>query len=252
MIAIIGSGNIATWFAYAIKQSGGNISQVYSRDIENARKLASLYEAEPIDNIKLLKDKCSLYLFALNDETYIPVLKEIPFRLPLAVHTAGSISQDIFQNYAERYGVIYPFQSVSKNADFSKLTVPLCVEGNDKTTKDELFQMAHQWSKEVYEIDESQRAYLHIAAVFAGNFVNALYGEAYHILEKQNINPKILWPLMQNVLDKVKTMSPPEAQTGPAVRHERNTMNKHLASLDNEALKEIYLLISKRIQENKK
>ena len=244
---IVGSGNIASWFAYVIHKNGGKIEQIFSRKLKNAQALASLYQSEATDKIECLKQDSDVYLFAINDNAYLSVLEMLTFKPQLAVHTAGSVSQHIFDGYAERYGVIYPYQSISKNADFSDILVPLCIESSDEETENQLFQLGKVWADDVALIDECQRAYLHLAAVFACNFVNAMYGIGYDILEKENINPNILWPLLENTLNKIKEISPIEAQTGPAMRNEQITMKKHLDLLDDEALKEIYSIISKRI-----
>lgn len=249
-LTVIGSGNVASWFAWQAFRSGWKIDQVFSRFQGHASHLANLYDAEPIDNFKNLNFESDLYLFSVNDAAYQSLLSQLKKQLPLAVHTAGSISQDIFRGYARNYGVIYPYQSISKKIDFEKITVPLCIEADDEITADTLWKISSEWSNVLYFINENQRNWLHLAAVFASNFSNALYQISFQILENQNINPKILFPLMQNTLDKLKTISPSESQTGPAVRRDENVMEKHLSMMENKKLKELYNMISAFIIEN--
>lgn len=246
-LALIGSGNVATWFAWKAAKSGWEISQVFSRKLEHATRLAHLYDAEPIDDISLLKTDNDLYLFSVNDDSYLPLLEQLPRPLPLAVHTGGSVSQDIFKGRALRYGVIYPFQSISREVDFEELTVPLCVEAQDKSTENELRQWASEWSDVLYLINGEQRRWLHLAAVFTSNFSNALCHIGFQFLDNQNIDYKILFPLLRNTIDKLEMLSPHEAQTGPAVRNDKEVMNKHLGMIEDEKVRELYQKLSEFI-----
>lgn len=246
--SIIGSGNIASWLAYVIHRNGEKIDQVYSRCYTHASSLATRYGAEPIDDISRLNDRSDIYIFTLNDTAYHKVLKDVKFNMNLAVHTSGSLSQELFKGFASHYGVIYPYQSISAGMDYSGITVPLCIEADNEQTLAHLRHIAGSWTDQVYEIGEADRGYLHLAAVFSCNFVNALYGVGYDILKYRNIDPDIMKPLLQNTLQKLDFMSPSEAQTGPAVRHEFPIMEKHLGMLKTEELKEVYRLISSLIQ----
>lgn len=245
---LIGSGNVASWLAYSIQRSGSQIVQIYGRNPENAMRLARVYDTEAISDIRLLNSESEFYLFSLKDDAYASILEKLPHSLPFAVHTAGSVSQEIFRNYAKQYGVIYPYQTISARNDFSRLDVPLCIEANNENAFRLLYQLGSQWSNSVYPISELQRSYMHLAAVFASNFTNALYGIGYDILHQKGIDSSLIMPLLYNTLDKLRITSPSAAQTGPAIRHDGKTMEKHLSMLANEDVKQIYRLMSAWIQ----
>ena len=57
----------------------------------------------------------------------------------------------------------------------------------------------------------------------------------------------ILKPLITETANKIQTLSPQEAQTGPAKRNDTITINKHLALLTDENHKEIYKILTKSI-----
>ena len=60
-------------------------------------------------------------------------------------------------------------------------------------------------------------------------------------------------PLVDETMRKLHSLSPEEAQTGPAVREDYNVMGRHLDMLDNELeLKNVYNIMSNIIIENKK
>ena len=94
-IAIIGTGNMGAWL-FKTLQNQNNLSVISI----SGRKIETL----PKD--------FDLYIFALKDDVYELVLKQISFQMPRAVHTSGSLSQNILAPFAEKYGVLYPYQTV--------------------------------------------------------------------------------------------------------------------------------------------
>ena len=243
-VTLIGAGNMAHWLVYAMRNAGVRISQVYSRQYSHAEALAEKAGAVAIDNIKDLLPDRDLYIFSIKDDSYDNLLQQLPFRLPLAAHTAGSLSMRIFEPYAESYGILYPYQSVNKDMDFKGVVVPLCVEASNTTAEDELFAFAQRLTSVVQKLDESQRMVLHRAAIFGCNFTNAMYSIAYDIMQEHHIDWQMIMPLLQNTMEKVKTMNPHEAQTGPAQRGDQNVIQFHLDALQDELLKEIYKVMT--------
>lgn len=253
MIALIGSGNVAHWVASRLERSREfPIAQVYSRDMDNAVALAEKVGAHPICDLSRLRPDCDIYLFTVADDAYRSVLQQIPFTMPLALHTAGSVSQDVFCGYAREYGVLYPLQTFSKHSDMSNLEVPLCLEDNNIGPGREMVErFAAALSGDCRRVDEAQRAVLHLAAVFACNFSNAMASAADEILTAEGLDFKMLLPLMRQTLDKLQELPPAEAQTGPAARGDRSVMEKHLGMLGDERLRNIYREISAYIEERK-
>ena len=254
MITLIGSGNVATWMAQRLAQSARfPITQVFSRKLENARRLADTLRAEAIADIKLLNPDNQIFIFALADSAYEEILPQLPFRLSAAFTTSGTVSCQCLAPYAERYGVIYPLQTFSKIQEMSDLEVPLCLESDFAGDRKEvLWELARELSPTCYEVSEAQRARMHVAAVFACNFSNAMYGIAYNLLKEDNLPFEILLPLLRQTVRKVGEMTPAEAQTGPAVRGDFNVMQKQMESLEDERLRDVYRMMSEVILEKRK
>ena len=253
MITLVGSGNVATWMAQRLQGSQRfPVTQVYSRKLENARRLAVLSDAEAIDDIRQLNPDNQIFIFALADNAYETVLPQLPFRLPAAFMTSGTVSCQCLKEYADRYGVVYPLQTFTKSQDMRALEVPLCLESGFVGDRKELiWDLARELSPKCYEVSEAQRAQMHVAAVFACNFSNAMYQIAYKLLEENGLPFDILIPLLHRTVEKVSEMPPAEAQTGPAVRGDMNVMRKQMASLEDERLREIYRIMSEMIMENR-
>ncbi len=251
MITLIGSGNVATWIAQRLQ---GNprfpITQVFSRHLEHAQTLADLLNVEAIEDIRKLNPDNQIFIFALADKAYDEILPLLSFKLPLAFTTSGTVSCQCLKDYAEQYGVIYPLQTFTKSQDMRKLEVPLCLEsdfaGEHKTL---MWELARELSPTCYEVSEAQRAKMHVAAVFACNFSNAMYQIAYKLLKENGLPFEILLPVLHQTVEKVAQMTPAEAQTGPAVRGDVNVMRAQISTLSDDRLKELYRLVSELIME---
>ena len=130
--------------------------------------------------------------------------------------------------------------------------VSLFVEASDEEAMREIEDLAYRLSGRVYRADSQRRARLHIAAVFACNFANAMYGAAHRLLAEEGVPFDVLLPLIDETAAKVHTLAPREAQTGPAVRGDGEVMRQHLEALSrDEELYKIYEQVSNYINRNR-
>ena len=231
-IAMLGSGNVATFLSKALIQAGHPVTQVWSRNPNNAIALALEIGSDSITNISSILADTDIVIIAVNDDGIENVAAQIPKNpKQLILHTSGTTPLLVLENYTSNCGVLYPLQTFSKqdNVDFS--VVPICIEGNNPGVLIQIKTLAGQLSNNVNEVNSQQRALLHISAVFACNFTNHLYHIAQKILEDAGLNFDLLRPLIQQTNDKVMLNKPSEMQTGPAKRNDVQTMLKHLAIL---------------------
>jgi predicted short-subunit dehydrogenase-like oxidoreductase (DUF2520 family) len=248
-IILIGAGNVATRIAIALKQKNVTPLQVYSRTRETAEKLANLIGSTPTDNLQEILPSADLYLFAVTDNALVEVINALPPNQGLWVHTSGCLSIDIFrQTGVARYGVLYPLQTFSKERLAAIDRVPMLVEANNPTDGRRIIRVARKLSPTVAVLPSEERKYLHLAAVFASNFVNHLYSIAEDILNDHGIDPTLLQPLMEETAFKIRDLRPRRAQTGPAIRGDSFTMEKHLSLLaDSPHRQKFYQLFSESI-----
>jgi len=249
-VVCIGSGNVATHLASAFKASGADLLQVYSKTLANASALASVLNSQAIDNLDQLDRSADLYLLSVKDDAITSVLKQLKGLKGLVVHTAGAVSLSVFKDQGlSRYGVLYPLQTFSKNRALDFSSVPLCLEAGTAADLRILHQIAAQVSGSVYEVNSDDRKSLHLAAVFACNFSNHLYHLSATLLERNHLDFDMLKPLILETAAKVQTAKPYDVQTGPAVRGDEETMNRHLDLLqDQPSLTSIYETLSKSIK----
>ena len=91
---------------------------------------------------------------------------------------------------------------------------------------------------------------LHTAAVFVNNFTNHLYQVGAQICEEQEVPFDLLRPLIAETAAKIESITPKEAQTGPALRNDKTTLQKHLDQLRDPVFKNLYLTLTESIQKN--
>lgn len=251
-ITLIGAGRVASHLGPALHTAGHRIEQVYSRTRTHAARLADALGAEAVDRPEALRPDADGYLCALSDDALVAVLDRAfagQCQPPLLVHTAGSLPLDVLAPYTNRYAVLYPLQTFSPDRTLDLKTLPLFVEASDPETLHTVTELAGQLSEVVRPLDSEKRLTLHLAAVFACNFVNHLYGIAGGLLEAQGLEFDLLLPLIDETAAKVHALAPRSAQTGPALRNDRQVMAKHLQALSHyPELATLYNLISEHIQ----
>ena len=246
-IALIGSGRVATCMGPQLKAAGHTIACVYSRTMANALELAEALGAPATDSLQSLP-MADVYLTMLTDDALARLAPAIVKgrENALFLHTAGSIPMGIWKDAgAGRYGVLYAMQTFSKGAQIDWPQVPVFVEGSDAAELETVKTLASDLSAQVAELSSTGRKKLHVAAVFTCNFSNHMYAIADKLLATEGVPFRVMLPLVRETARKVETMSPQDAQTGPAVRGDRKVINEHLELLkDYPGYAALYRLIS--------
>ena len=136
--------------------------------------------------------------------------------------------------------------------DFSQ--IPLFLETDDEPLRPALEAFARRLSHTVVWADSACRAKVHLAAVFACNFVNHMYAVGEGIVRSAGLPFDVLKPLLAETAAKaLDAASPADVQTGPAVRNDLHTMARHRALLAADPrLENIYSIISNNIWETSK
>ena len=243
-IILLGSGNVATHLGIALKNSNYSIVQVYSRIIENAKVLASKLDANFTNDLSKLKS-ADLIIVSINDDAILSVLSQI--KNTAIVHTSGSIGLNIFKEQFSNYGVFYPLQTFKKEVDIDISEIPFCIEGNSIEFENQLIKIAKTFSNNVVKINSHQRKQLHIAAVFACNFSNHMYSIADDLLAKEDIDFKILLPLIRKTIANLGNNRPKKVQTGPAKRKDTIIIQEHLDIIKEKEIKDLYHNITTNI-----
>ena len=231
-IALFGAGNVAISLAKALTLAGYRIIQVYSRTPESAEWLANRLNAKAITDPFDFDHSTDVIIFAINDSALAEVIDHIPFSGQLALHTSGSIPIEVFKGKAEHYGVLYPLQTFSKTRSVKFHEIPLFIEASSSRDLANLKMLAESLAANVYVADSMQRRQLHLSAVFANNFVNHFYSLAGELIKKSGFSFEVLKPIILETAQKaIESNNPATVQTGPAVRLNKEIIEKHIEML---------------------
>ncbi|MCB9278420.1 MAG: DUF2520 domain-containing protein [Lewinellaceae bacterium] len=251
-IILVGAGNLATRLGLRLAEKNIQVLQVYNRTPERASALASRIGAQPVADIRGIDPAGRLFILAVADQA-VPELAAAltPLNAPerLFVHTSGSLPSTILAPAFSRYGVFYPLQTFTKNRtpDFDE--IPVCVHAAAEADLRVLEALGQRVSRKIYRINDEERAAAHIAAVFANNFTNHLYGIAERLLAENGLPFDLIRPLILETALKVQSESPAPMQTGPARRNDRETIRRHLEALGRHPeWASLYRLITESIQ----
>lgn len=233
-IALIGAGRVASQLGMALLSAGVTIEQVYSRTADKARLLAGQLRSEAVEELAAIRPGADLYVLAVSDGAISPVSAALSKHLPAScrvAHVSGATALPALGSHFTHAGVLYPLQTFSAERMVDWSEVPFCIEANHSGLLHDLRMLAQKISTHVYQIDATQRATLHVAAVFANNFSNYLFDIAQEIAQAKNLPFDLLRPLILETARKVQEKLPGEAQTGPAVRNDQETIERHLLYL---------------------
>ena len=245
---IIGAGNVAYHLTRALKEAGIDVQMVFTRSAERARQVSLELGVPATDSWDELPDSANCYLYAVTGNALPGLLSRFLAPGALHLHTAGSIGTDVFPDHKPRHGILYPLQTFSKYKAVDFKQVPLFIEASSAESEIQLTQLATLLSERVYRASSDQRRHLHLAAVFACNFVNHMYSIANDLVQTSGLPFEVLQPLIAETASKISVMSPREAQTGPALRKDSQVMDKHLDLLKEfPEYQNLYALISRSI-----
>ncbi|MGM0665859.1 MAG: Rossmann-like and DUF2520 domain-containing protein [Bacteroidota bacterium] len=248
-IVVIGAGRVGTALALAFNEQGHSILKIVSRSPGKAASLASLPGCEYADKPDI-PDEAEVVIIAVNDDALGDVSAAIKSGgKPVIAHTAGSVGLEVFGNRPPgNHGVFYPLQTFTHGRKYDFSSLPLFVEANNEHSRTVLQTLASSLSRKVFYLESEKRKYLHLAAVFACNFVNHMYNSGKEITSLAGMDFDVLLPLLRETMEKASDMGPGKSQTGPAVRNDKNTIEKHLDLLSfSPDLQKIYRVMTDSI-----
>lgn len=237
-IAIIGSGKAGTYFAENLIRQDLYVTG-YARGYKRG-----------FQNLEELKDQIAEYdliLLCVPDQAIAEASGRLPVVPGILAHVSGVTDLSAISPKHPHPAVFYPPMSLTPDAPPSIEAIPFCIEAKEDEVEHDLQELAESLGASAHRIDSEERAFLHLGAVLSQNFSNYLYARTHEILKDRNIDFRLLLPLLEQSLERLKFSNPAEVQTGPAVRGDKATMEKHLEMIDDERLKALYQLISTNI-----
>lgn len=236
-IVIIGAGSVGTNLHHAFEFKGIKTELVHARPLTADKSAVS---ALP---------KADVYIYTVVDHVLPEIVGLVNAPQALHIHTSGSMPITVFGADKPHSGIMYFFQSFSRTPlidDWS--TIPCFIEGHNIDDVAAIYSLAQNLTDRIYEANQHDRERLHIAGIFANNFTNLMYGIAADLLKDTGIPFEALLPLIDQTAAKIHTMTPKEAQTGPAKRGDHEVIRHHLELLEATPYAELYQALATLIE----
>lgn len=250
-IVIIGAGNVATVLAQCFVAKNHTIIQIINRDKIKGEALAYKVQAKNFNTtLQSIQQGADFYVLAVSDNAIANIAHNIHIKDGVLLHTAGSVDVQVLKPAAKQYGVLYPLQSLSASTTLIP-DIPFLVEGSEHIIEQTIYKWATTFSNTVQLADSNARLQAHLAAVFVSNFTNYLYTLTDEYCAVNNIDFSLLFPLIEETATRLKNITPSALQTGPAVRDDKETIQKHQQLLQQyPTLLRIYNIMTESIQKS--
>lgn len=230
-ISFIGAGKVAGALCREMSRAGFSIRKIVSESGLSAEALSEECGGEASTSLNF-DSTTNIIFVSVPDDRIKEVISAINCHEDTVVaHTSGPTGLDVFQPAMQHTGVFYPLQTFSRNRNIIFKDLPLLIESSDKMANDTLTHIADKLGASVSYIDTPGRKMLHLAAVFVCNFTNHLLLQGKLIAGNAGFEFSILKPLINETFLKAIADGPEKSQTGPAIRADKGTIEKHLSLL---------------------
>ena len=250
-LSFAGAGRVAGALCMEMHRSGMKIRQIISETGTGGKPLAGSCNAEWSKSLDF-HDSNDIIIVAVPDHRLKEVIENIRCNeKTIVAHTAGSYGLDVFPASIKRKGVFYPLQTFTKGRNIVFRDLPFLLEASDDDTAETLKNLTGSIGGKAWFIDIERRKILHLAAVFVNNFTNHMLATGKKLTSKANLPFDILEPLIMETISKALEYGPDISQTGPAIRNDAATIEKHLNLLSfSPELQSVYREVTRSIMKS--
>ncbi len=243
-ITIIGTGRLAYSLIPNLKNAGFDVLQLIGRSKEKVENYANIFHI-PFFSTKIeeLHIDTQVVILCVSDTSISEIAPFLAEKNKIIFHTSGSIDMEVLAAVGEDIGVLYPLQIFTTDKIVPLEEVPFFYQGKGKAVEIAKI-IAEKLSHQSFLADSATRLKVHLGAVIACNFSNFLFRSAQEMLP-ENMSFNIYEALMREHIEKVFAFLPQNTQTGPAIRGDKTTIDKHLDLLENKPeMRDLYKQIS--------
>ena len=253
---LIGPGRVGLALSHALIDTGQyTLLGVYHPQHASAEKaVQTLGQGAPFNTLQTLP-KADITFITTKDtdiESIACELASIKNLKPgsLVAHMSGILSSDVLTPLKEKnayIGSLHPLKAFCQKDTPEKnafKNIDCAVEG-DKTAVTQLTKLGHTLGATVFTLNPEKKTSYHAAAIMASNYLVTLTAVATTLFETAGIPEtdahRLCTRLMQTSLDNLKQSdTAKDALTGPLMRGDIKTIQKHLNTIDSQTTKALY------------
>lgn len=252
-IAIIGAGRIAYSLTSALLKEGYIVDAIISRKNNSAKALAGRFGIKKYsDDISVISKSVNVFFLTIPDseikKTAVQISKlKLKFSTAFFIHFSGAEDISVLNPLklkGGKTGSLHLMQTFPSMKIVNIKNVNSAIETNDDSVYKFLQQLCRSLQLIPFRIDSRDKAYYHLAGIFASNFLAGNLFNAQKLLSLNNIDEQkyfdILSSTINSTLQNIKTVGPAKALSGPVDRGDIKTIRKHISSLKNKNLNDNY------------
>lgn len=256
-IGFIGAGKVGIALAYALRNKGFEVVTIADLRGETAFAVARHYLGDSVrytmDNMEVV-GTCNVVAVTTQDGAIREVAEKISeasgdLRGKLFFHTSGAHPSSILKALDEKgalIGSLHPLQTFPDVASAIRVlpSTFIFVEGPGKALR-KLEILGRSIGRSVVPVEENNKVYYHLCAVFVCNLLCALLYSGENIMKKIDITLEPFFPIIDATLNNIKSDGPLLSLTGPIVRGDIGTVKDHMEAMTTMNLhKKIYRALS--------
>jgi len=247
-VAIVGPGRVGQAMGRLLKEAGIRVRFVAARRLAAARRgVRFIGGGEPLAllNPRLLEART--ILLTTTDSALPEVAKALAgtgvspdaWRGKVVLHTCGSLSSAVLQPLKRRgaaIGALHPFQTVP-NPTAGVRNLRACywnIEGDPAAQR-----LSRRWVKALggvaFHIRRTQKTLYHLAAFLVCPTLITLMEKSARLLRRAGVPEGVARPMLQRFVTETAsnfaTLGAKRAMTGPVVRGDWATLERHLNAL---------------------
>jgi predicted short-subunit dehydrogenase-like oxidoreductase (DUF2520 family) len=244
-VAIVGPGRLGQAMGRLLLRAGVQVKFIAARQLSRARKAARFIGGgKALD----LKDRqfadADIILITTSDSAIGPVAAKIAryrkdWGRQIVLHTCGSLSASVLACFRDRgaaVGSVHPYQTIP-NPLAGVRNLPGCfwaVEGDKRAVA-----VARQWVKALggksFTISPEFKPLYHLSAFLVSPTTVALMDCSERLLQQAGVPKKVIRPMLgkfvAETVNNFVEFGGRKSLTGPAVRGDWVTLQRHIAEL---------------------
>jgi len=239
-IGIIGAGRAGSSLAVALHTCGINVQAVIDSDVIRAKKCAALTDAKIADDTIAALAGINVIFLAVPDEAIAQLAADLAAARVLsseafAVHLSGVMPVSLLQPLKDLgilTAVCHPCMSLNFAEENVFAGAAVALEG-DEQVREFLIVVMEALGAKPLNIPADKKIIYHAACCMASNYLVTLLNLSATLLQKAGVeaDSDIFGPLVRQTLANIEEHGYKKGLTGPILRGDVVTVEKHLAAI---------------------
>jgi predicted short-subunit dehydrogenase-like oxidoreductase (DUF2520 family) len=244
LITIVGAGNLAGALAVALREAGYRIDQVVSRgsaaSLRRARRIAREVGASATTAARA-QIRAEIAWFCVPDgaiaSAAASLTRAADWKGKVALHSSGALISDelaVLRRRGAAVASVHPLMTFVRGSRPSLAGVAFAIEGTPKAVR-AARSIVLQLRGQSFTISKQQKEAYHAWGMFASPLLTALLAASERVAGAAGVGRKAarerMLPILRQTLANYARLGAPGSFSGPIVRGDVATVEKHLRIL---------------------